>query len=176
MNNLTTFWQETRTHYLAMLKKKQGELNQFTFETNHLDWFPQVYARLVRAKDVPVPLDMVKLLCDCIEVMSYDWLGTVAFPDGSTLRLSRADVKWFITWFAISIRSCHHLYGDDFVRLVRHFQLTDCYRPQGEFESEHDYQSAWLKGWVRFIELADSYDEPLAAQRIIDRLQRLVSP
>lgn len=161
-------WQCVRASYLTWLKAKLAQQNRLVFQDG-TNFIADTFARLLRATEQPAPLDLVTLAFDCEQALAYD---VEKIDDGRWWQ--RADTAAFIELFSQSIRECYRHFGDDFVLYVRRFDLADCYRSQRDDETQHDYDTAWLNGWTRFIELADSYGEHAAAQRVLDGLQRMV--
>lgn len=168
MADLQAQWQEQRTVYLTRLKTALSGYNAANLQDGYRP-LADVYARWLKAKTMPPAKEAATLICETLEALDYDTEKIEMLDDGKVMTWQRGEIKWFIVWFSISIRRCHKLFGDDFVRYTRRFHLGDCYRPQGEREPSTDYDRAFVEAWARFIELADSYDEPLAAQRVIAR-------
>lgn len=170
MADLQAQWQDQRAVYLTRLKTALSGYNATVLQDGYRP-LADVYARWLRAKTLPAAKEASALIGETLEALDYDTEKSewITRDDGTIFTWRRGEIKWFIVWFSISIRRCHKLYGDDFVRYVRRFHLGDCYRSQGEREPAADYDRAFVEGWARFVELADSYDEPLAAQRVIAR-------
>jgi len=179
MPDMNAWWQETRADYLSQLKVKLVEVN--AHDSGRLvasgtgNFMTQTYARLLRAKELPAAKDLTALICDALDVLNYEVPeGMVNLPEGIFV-LYRGEIKCFIDCFSRSIRLCHRDYGRQFVLYVRHLNLADCYRPQRDDEPLAEYDRAWLAGWTRFIELADSYAEYAASQRVIEMFERVAS-